>query len=181
MNKPTLSGATRKGCFPFWRLVCVISKPKAMKFLKNQNSHFPSKEDVMQKLQIVFSEESEELFNIYQSDEYDYSVPDLEVSVDVELLYHAIKILAENPNKLHHLAIHCDVCSEGFEGKLRYERLVLTPYTSSMTFFLEFFNDWTGTLYEMDLTGQFKEFIGYTFPVTEPLSKLKNCSIKMID
>jgi hypothetical protein len=50
-----------------------------------------------------------------------------------------------------------------------------------MTFFLEFFNDWTGTLYEMDLTGQFKEFIGYTFPVTEPLSKLKNCSIKMID
>jgi len=33
-----------------------------------------SKEDGMQKLQIVFSEESEELFNIYQSDEYDYSV-----------------------------------------------------------------------------------------------------------
>lgn len=132
-----------------------------------------SKEDGMQKLQIVFPEESEELSNIYQSDEYDCSVPDLAVSVDVELLYHAIKILAENPNKLHHLAIHCDVCSEGFEGKLRYERLVLTTYTSSMTFFLEFFNDWTGTLYEMDLTGQFKEFIGYTFPVTELLSKLK--------
>lgn len=132
-----------------------------------------SKEDGMQKLQIVFPEESEELFNIHQSDEYDYSVPDLEVSVDVELLYHAIKILAENPNKLHHLAIHCYAGSEGFEGKLRCERLVLTPYSSSMTFFLEFFNDWTGTLYEMDLTGQFKEFIGYTFPVTEPMSKLK--------
>lgn len=65
------------------------------------------------------------------------------------------------------------MCSEGLEGKLRYERLVLTPYTSFMTFYLEFFNDWTGTLYEMDLTGQFNEFIGYTFPVTEPLSKLK--------
>ena len=62
-----------------------------------------SKKDGMQKLQIVFPEESEELFNIHQSDEYDYSVPDLAVSVDVELLYHAIKILAENPNKLHHL------------------------------------------------------------------------------
>ena len=42
-----------------------------------------------------------------------------------------------------------------------------------MTFYLEFFNDWTGTLYEMDLTGKFNEFIGDTFPVTEPLSKLK--------
>lgn len=42
-----------------------------------------------------------------------------------------------------------------------------------MTFFLEFFNDWIGTLYEMDLTEQFNEYIGYTFPITEPLSKLK--------
>lgn len=130
-----------------------------------------SKEDGMQKLQIVFPEESEELFNIHQSDEYDYSVPDLEVSVDVELLYHAIKILAENPNKLHHLAIHCDVCSEGFEGKLRYERLVLTPYTSSMTFFLEFFNDWTGTLYELDLS----PFLDNFFGECDPESKLEAC------
>lgn len=136
-----------------------------------------SKEDGVQKLQIVFPEGSEELFYIHQSDEYDYSVPDLAVGVDLELLYYALKILVENPNKLHHLAIHCEVCSEGFEGKLRYERLVLTPYTSSMTFYLEFFNDWTSTLYEMDLTEQFNEFIGYTFPVTEPLSKLK----KLID
>jgi hypothetical protein len=151
-----------------------------MLFLKNQNSHFPKKTGC--KSCRLFSQRKVKSFLIFhRSDEYDYSVPDLAVSVDVELLYQAIKILAENPNKLHHLAIHCDVCSEGFEGKLRYERLVLTPYTSSMTFFLEFFNDWTGTLYEMDLTGQFKEFIGYTFPVTEPLSKLKNCSIKMID
>lgn len=44
-----------------------------------------SKEDGVQKLQIVFPEESEELLEIHQSDEYDYSVPDLEVSVDVEL------------------------------------------------------------------------------------------------
>ena len=94
-----------------------------------------SKEDGVQKLQIVFQEESEELFNIHQSNEYDYSVPDLEVSVDVELLYHAIKILAENPNKLHHLAIHCDVCSEGFEGKLRYERLVFNALYVVYDFF----------------------------------------------
>ena len=92
-------------------------------------------------------------------------------SVDVELLYHAIKILAENPNKLHHLAIHCDVCSEGFEGKLRYERLVLTPYTSSMTFFLEFFNDWTGTLYELDLSPFLDDFFGEC----DPESKLEAC------
>ena len=132
-----------------------------------------SKGDGVQKLQIVFPEESEELLEIHQSNEYDYSVPDLSVGVDVESLYNAVKILAENPNKLHHLAIHCYAGSEGFEGKLRYERLVLTPYSSFMTFYLEFFNDWTGTLYEMDLTGQFNEFIGDTFPVTEPLSKLK--------
>mgnify|MGYP000907244203 CR=1 FL=1 len=73
--------------------------------------------------------------------------------------------------KLHHLAKHCDVCSEGFEGKLRYERLVLTPYTSSMTFFLEFFNDWTGTLYELDLSPFLDDFFGEC----DPESKLEAC------
>ena len=97
--------------------MCNI-KTESNEIPENQNSHFPKKMGC--KIADSFPEESEELFNIHQSDEYDYSVPDLEVSVDVELLYHAIKILAENPNKLHHLAIHCDVCSEGFEGKLRY-------------------------------------------------------------
>ena len=53
---------------------------------------------------------------------------------------------------LHYIAAKCEVDSEGYEGKMRYAKLIVTPFPfGSSTYFLEFFNDWTDTLYELDL------------------------------
>lgn len=116
-------------------------------------------------LRIAFPKDSEKLADIYQSDEYDYTVPDLKVGIDVESLYTALRLLEENPGKLHHIAAKCWGDSEGYEGKMRFERLVVTPYSCSTTYFLEFFNDWTDTLYELDLSAQMYEFFGSEPPL----------------
>ena len=116
-------------------------------------------------LRIAFPKDSEKLADIYQSDEYDYTVPDLKVSIDVESLYTALRLLEENPGKLHHIAAKCWGDSEGYEGKMRFERLVVTPYSRSTTYFFEFFNDWSGTLYELDLSEPLREFFGNKTPL----------------
>lgn len=125
------------------------------------------------KLRIAFPKDSDELLNICQSDEYDYTVPDLEADIDVESLYTALRLLEENPGKLHHVAAKCWADSEGYEGKMRFERLVVTPYSCGPTYFLEFFNDWTGTLYELDLSVPLLEFFGGETPLEKLKSVLK--------
>ena len=108
-------------------------------------------------LTIFFPEGCEELACIHQSDEYDYTVPDLDVCIDVKSLFTAVRLLGENPDTLH---------SEGYEGKMRYARLIVTPFPfGSPTYFLEFFNDWTDTLYELDLSAQMYEFFGSETPL----------------
>lgn len=124
-------------------------------------------------LRIAFPKDSKKLADIYQSDDYDYTVPDLKVGIDVESLYTAVRLLEENPGKLHHIAAKCWGDSEGYEGKMRFERLVVTPYSRSTTYFMEFFNDWSGTLYELDLSEPLREFFGKT-----PLEKLKSLLVK---
>lgn len=71
-----------------------------------------------------------------------------------------------NPDTLHHIAAKCEVDSEGYEGKMRYARLIVTPFPfGRLTYFLEFFNDWTDTLYELDLSAQMYEFFGSEPPL----------------
>ena len=71
---------------------------------------------------------SDELNTIWQTDEYDFTVSDLEVSIDVESLYTAVRLLNENPGILHSISAKCSADSFGFEGKLRYERLDVKPF-----------------------------------------------------
>ena len=75
--------------------------------------------------------------------------------IDVKSLFTAVRLLGGNPDTLHHIAAKCEVDSEGYEGKMRYARLIVTPFPFGRpTYFLEFFNDWTDTLYELDLSAQ---------------------------
>lgn len=115
---------------------------------------------------------SDELNTIWQTDEYDFTVPDLVVSIDVESLYTAVRLLNENLGILHSISAKCGADSFGFEGKLRYERLDVKPFPiNSFSYYLEFYNDWTGTLYELDLSPFLDDFFGEC----DPESKLQAC------
>ncbi|MGN6887960.1 hypothetical protein ACTHS1_11735, partial [Neisseria sp. P0014.S008] len=56
---------------------------------------------------------SNELKTIWQTDEYDFTVPDLEVSIDVESLYTAVRLLNENQGILHSISAKCSADSFG--------------------------------------------------------------------
>ncbi|HFA6057447.1 hypothetical protein [Neisseria gonorrhoeae] len=123
-------------------------------------------------LYLNLPEGSDELNTIWQTDEYDFTVSDLEVSIDVESLHTAVRLLNENQGILHGISTKCSAYSFGFEGKLRYERLDVKPFPiKSFSYYLEFYNDWTGTLYELDLSAFLDEFFGEC----DPESKLDAC------
>ncbi|EMT2167025.1 hypothetical protein QLJ91_002190, partial [Neisseria gonorrhoeae] len=64
-------------------------------------------------LYLNLPEGSDELNTIWQTDEYDFTVPDLEVSIDVESLYTAVRLLNENQGILHGISTKCSAYSFG--------------------------------------------------------------------
>ncbi|HFC8839104.1 TPA: hypothetical protein ACFU2Q_001908 [Neisseria subflava] len=121
-------------------------------------------------LHLNLPKDSEALATIWQTDEYDFTVPDLEVNIDVESLHTAVRLLNEYAGVLHSISAKCSADSCGFEGKLRYARLDVKPFPiDSFSYYLKFYNDWSGTLYELDLTLLLKEYFGEC----SPESKLK--------
>ena len=127
-------------------------------------------------LQLVLPPECNDLENVSCSDEYDLAVPDLRVILYLPSLITALKVLHQHPDALHHAGAKCWVDSDGYEGKIRLEFVKVYAHAFSgnwnHSFFLNFSNDWTGSVYFLDLRVYLHNLLGGYDDIVAKLEKL---------
>lgn len=107
----------------------------------------------IRELVLRLPEGSEEVGEISQDDEYDYRIHDLEVRINIPSLICGAKVMQEYRDRLKQVSTLCWADSESYEGKLRYEKVNVSYWNSGeFCFYLEIFNEYTGTGYELNLT-----------------------------
>ncbi|UOO85694.1 hypothetical protein [Neisseria arctica] len=117
-------------------------------------------------LQLVLPPECDDLDMVSCNNEYDFTVPDLEITLCLPSLITALNVLHQYPDVLHHVSSKCSVSSKGFEGKISCEYLQI--YANNFqgcwyySFFLNFSNDWSSSVYFFDLSIYLFDFLkGY--------------------
>lgn len=127
-------------------------------------------------LQLILPPECDDLSFVSCSDKYDVSVPDLQIVLYLPSLITALKVAQEHADSLHHVAAKCRVDSENYEGKIRMECVKIYAHKFnakwSYSFFLNFSNDWTGSVYFFDLSTYLHDFLNGYDNIIEKLEKL---------
>lgn len=127
-------------------------------------------------LRLSLPEGSPVLDDICCNDDYDYEVPDAVIDINLDKLISALEIMMLNQDVFRHVGIEAGVESEGYEGKLRQEYLKL--YANRVinnwhfSFFLEFCNEGTGSVYFIDLTIFFSNTLGTFDNIVDALKQL---------
>lgn len=119
---------------------------------------------------------SPHLEDISCNDEYDFEVPDAAIDINLDKLILALDIMMHHPDIFRHVGIETSVDSECYEGKLRQEYLKVYAHSAlgnwHFSFFLEFINEWSGSVYFMDLTSFFSATLGTFDNITARLKQL---------
>ena len=127
-------------------------------------------------LRLSLPEGSPVLDDISCNDDYDYEVPDAVIDINLDKLISGLEIMMLNQDVFRHVGIEAGVESAGYEGKLRQEYLKL--YANRVvsnwhfSFFLEFCNEGTGSVYFIDLTIFFRNTLGTFDNIVDALRQL---------
>ncbi len=127
-------------------------------------------------LQLVLPPKCDDLDMISCNNEYDLEVSNLRVILFLPSLVTALKVLHEYPNALHHVGAKCWVDSDGYDGKIGAEGVKVYAFSYkgywNHSFCLSFINEWTGSMYFLDLSIYMYDFLGGYDDIVAKLERL---------
>ena len=119
---------------------------------------------------------SSALNDISCNNEYGFDVPDAVIDINLDKLMKGLAIMMQHPDVFRHVGIEASVQSAGYEGKLRQEYLkVYANYVVGnwhFSFFLKFCNEWSESVYFMDMADYVKALLGSFDDIVDALRQL---------
>ena len=103
-------------------------------------------------LLLQLTQENQDDWAFYCNNEDDLPVPDAEITVGIRELSDALEIYRRHQSVFKNVCIDIGICSEGYEGKLRFEELKINMLSPLQSFYtgIYFVNDWSGSQYWLD-------------------------------